>query len=132
MSTVHVFRCSADPSLYCYTADRTGDNLPHGACGGKWIYFRQIAVSLGETRSAVSIAAMLNGIEQTGYHLFSTATRGRPEFDGARQTTKQGEAGTQAVSHDILQPCEQSPVASPVRSSWENARTSALHPAPGE
>jgi len=87
------FGCSADPSLYGYTADRTGDNLPHGACGGKWIYFRQIAVFHGETRCAVSIAAMLSGIECTGYYLFSTAPRGRPEFDGARQPREQVEAG---------------------------------------
>lgn len=93
MRIVHAFRCSMHPGLYGYTAVRDAKALPFDPSWGEWVYCGKMAVLPGRTRTAVSMAELLSGIERSGYYLFNPDSRDC-EFasEPSGQVAKPGEA----------------------------------------
>ena len=67
---VHAFRCSTDPTLYGFTQNATGANLPADKCSGAWDYFKEMRnVTPGQHLAGVDARTLLRDLGQHGYHL---------------------------------------------------------------
>ena len=70
--TIYVFQCSTRQSRYGLTHDRTGGNLPLGACqGGTWVYNRTLEINLGDPPliSGLTAEEIITNIERDGYYI---------------------------------------------------------------
>jgi hypothetical protein len=67
--TIHVFQCGEE-SLYGFTADPTGSNLPEAECSKGWVFFKKLESEPFELpRIAVDIEKVHADIAKTGYSL---------------------------------------------------------------
>ncbi len=69
--TVYIFHCSTHSSLYGFTFDATGANLPKEECGGHWVLDTTIEISDTDPRliSGLLPRDILAKLDADGYFI---------------------------------------------------------------
>lgn len=68
---LHVFKCSEDGSLYGFTPDITGENLPEISCKGKWEFWQTKTLERDMPAIGNLISEIIDGVNAIGYHIAS-------------------------------------------------------------
>jgi hypothetical protein len=68
---LHVFKCPTDESLYGFTKDLSGENLPGISCKGKWEFWATKTLEPNTPSMGNLINEIIDGVEALGYHIAS-------------------------------------------------------------
>jgi hypothetical protein len=66
---LHVFKCSADASIFGFTTDITGKDFPDNSCKGKWQFWKTINLERGVLLMGLTSDEIVDGVKAIGYHI---------------------------------------------------------------
>jgi hypothetical protein len=68
---LHVFKCTADESVFGFTPDIMGANLPVNVCQGKWEFWKTVEIESGVSSMGDILNEIINGVKAIGFHIAS-------------------------------------------------------------
>jgi hypothetical protein len=67
---LHIFKCTEDASVFGFTPDIAGDNLPVNSCKGKWEFWKTAEIERGPAMGDI-INEIIDGVKAIGFHIAS-------------------------------------------------------------
>ena len=71
---LHIFHCSEDPSVYAFSTDISGQNIPKHTCSGEWQFWRSAIIEKDPQNPGSLAEDIVNGIETLNYHISAAST----------------------------------------------------------
>lgn len=66
---LHIFKCKSNSTIFGFTQDLTGANLPTNICKGGWVYWKTKTIEIGMPLIGGVPVEILEGVAAQGYHI---------------------------------------------------------------
>lgn len=67
---LHVFKCTGDESIFGFSPDIEGANLPLNSCKGEWVFWKAVEIERGPAMGDI-INEIIDGVKAIGFHVAS-------------------------------------------------------------
>jgi hypothetical protein len=67
---LNIFKCEEDESIFGFTPDIAGENLPANSCKGNWEFWKTIEIERGPAMGDL-INEIIDGVKAIGFHVAS-------------------------------------------------------------